>query len=357
MISSTHYARCPGCQTVFRVSDAQLALREGQVRCGHCRAVFDANRERVALETGRSEVDEHRAHDATTTEITGAPSSTDAVAPPEGTGPAELTVSTEHVGPAEVAATTEHAETAEPAAETQHAEPAKLAAATEHAEIAPEAPATEERAPTELSETPPTETSAVENAGREPEITESAAPIPIDGIASRASRYEWKPRKTLRERPRALYGTAIVVLGLAIAAQALFEYRDALAARAPFVRPILETACAPFGCRIEPLHDAAALSIDASDLRADPAHRGLLKLSATIRNRASYPIAWPYLELTLTDASDRVVARRAFAPREYVAGTRSESPGLAPNGEEIVTLFLDVSESSQSGYRLYLFYP
>ena len=47
---ATHYARCPGCQTVFRVSEAQLALREGQVRCGNCRAVFDANRERVAQE-------------------------------------------------------------------------------------------------------------------------------------------------------------------------------------------------------------------------------------------------------------------------------------------------------------------
>ena len=181
------------------------------------------------------------------------------------------------------------------------------------------------------------------------------APIPIDATAPRS--YEWKPRKSLRERPRTLYGAAIVVLVLALAVQALFEYRDALAARAPFARPILETACAPFGCRVEPLHDAAALSIDASDLRADPAHRGLLKLSATIRNRASYPIAWPYLELTLTDASDRVVARRAFVPREYLAGASGGSAGLAPNGEEVVTLFLDASETSQSGYRLYLFYP
>jgi len=44
------FTRCPGCSTVFRVSDAQLALREGQVRCGHCRAVFDANDHRVSLD-------------------------------------------------------------------------------------------------------------------------------------------------------------------------------------------------------------------------------------------------------------------------------------------------------------------
>jgi predicted Zn finger-like uncharacterized protein len=33
---------CPDCQTAFRVTDAQLAAREGQVRCGACAHVFDA---------------------------------------------------------------------------------------------------------------------------------------------------------------------------------------------------------------------------------------------------------------------------------------------------------------------------
>ena len=42
--------RCPGCATVFRVTPAQLALRDGQVRCGHCRAVFDANDHFVSLD-------------------------------------------------------------------------------------------------------------------------------------------------------------------------------------------------------------------------------------------------------------------------------------------------------------------
>src|SRR5512132_1054820 len=44
------FTRCPGCSTVFRVTAAQLALREGQVRCGRCRAVFDANAEHVSLD-------------------------------------------------------------------------------------------------------------------------------------------------------------------------------------------------------------------------------------------------------------------------------------------------------------------
>ena len=47
--------------------------------------------------------------------------------------------------------------------------------------------------------------------------------------------------------------------------------------------------CDIAGCAIRPLRDRrdADLSIDASDLQADPAHRGLLILTATMRNRAA----------------------------------------------------------------------
>jgi hypothetical protein len=188
-----------------------------------------------------------------------------------------------------------------------------------------------------------------------PAIDAAKAPIAIEDAGPRPPRGEWKPRRSLRERPALLYAGAVVLLLGALGAQALFEYRDALAAHAPFTRPILAALCAPIGCSVSPLRDAGALSIDASDLRADPAHRGLLELSATIRNRAPYPIAWPYLELTLTDPSDHVVARRAFEPGDYAAADIRQ--GIAGNGEQVVTLVLDASATLQAGYRLYLFYP
>ena len=34
------YTRCPQCQTVFRITAAQLKARDGQVRCGRCQNVF-----------------------------------------------------------------------------------------------------------------------------------------------------------------------------------------------------------------------------------------------------------------------------------------------------------------------------
>src|SRR5437773_5739538 len=48
-MAEEQYTRCPGCLTVFRVTPAQLALREGQVRCGHCRTVFDGHAQMISL--------------------------------------------------------------------------------------------------------------------------------------------------------------------------------------------------------------------------------------------------------------------------------------------------------------------
>lgn len=304
-MSGQTFTRCPGCATVFRVSAAQLALREGQVRCGHCRAVFDANDHRIALD---------------------APQGDDFEMPDE-------------LAAGRPTVTLRNADALLPVEAAPHAPADPLRAATDDAE-----------APADVG------TNTKVEAEASIDETDASQPLQHD-VGLRAERFEWKPRKPLRERPRALYGAALVLLVAALGAQVLFEYRDALAAHVPFTRPVLQAACGIAGCAVGPLRDAAALSIDASDLQADPAHRGLLKLTATIRNRASYAIAWPYLELTLTDASDRVVARRAFAPDQYAGSIARPEVGIPGNGEDAVMLFLDASETSQAGYRLYLFYP
>lgn len=171
------------------------------------------------------------------------------------------------------------------------------------------------------------------------------------------SRFAWdRPRKRPRWRS-ALYAIAIPILLVALIGQAAFHFRDALAAHWPQTRGALNQMCAAAGCTVRPLRDVAALSIDASDLQADPAHKGLLILSATIRNRAGYALSYPYLELTLTDSADQVVVRKAMAPGEYAGGTADLANGIPANGEAVVRLFIDASATTQAGYRLYLFYP
>jgi len=265
------YTRCPGCTTIFRVTPAQLALRNGQVRCGHCRTVFDGLAQRISL-------------------------------------------------------------------------------APVHAAPEPEVD--------ELAAGPPTVTlrnaSALEAPPGEP--PRATAPAEESDDVDYDSRFAWeKPQKS--RIGVTTYSAIAGLLLLLLVGQATYHFRDALAARLPGTKPALSALCEVLRCRLHPLRDVSALSIEASDLQADPAHKGLLILNATLRNRASYAVDYPYLELTLTDSNDQVVVRRALSASEYAGGTVDADRGIGGNGEALVKLFIDASATSQAGYRLYLFYP
>jgi predicted Zn finger-like uncharacterized protein len=191
-------------------------------------------------------------------------------------------------------------------------------------------------------------------ADREPE--ESADPE-----ADYAARFSWQEKQARRWLPGWVYAIAAPLLVLLLAWQPLFHFRDAIAAHWPRTKPALIRLCAAAGCQVRPLQEKGALSID-SELQADPAHKGLLILSATIGNHAPYPIAYPHLELTLSDIQrqtqqDLVVVRRVFSPQEYVSGAADLDNGIPGNGELNVKLFIDASATTQAGYQVYLFYP
>src|SRR5947209_3660987 len=158
--------------------------------------------------------------------------------------------------------------------------------------------------------------------------------------AARFSRQEERARLRL---PAWVYPASVPVLVLLLAGQALFHFRDAIAAHWPSTKPALASLCTAAGCRLHALQEINGLSIEASDLQFDPAHRGLLILSATIRNRVPYALAYPYLELTLSDVQkvtqqDVVVVRRAFAPNEYLSGAADLGGGIPGNSELNVKL-------------------
>jgi predicted Zn finger-like uncharacterized protein len=265
-MADEQYTRCPGCKTIFRVTDGQLSLRGGQVRCGHCRTVFNGREELISLS---------------------------------------------------------------PPLEDETPEPDELALG------------------------PPTVTLRSARA-LDPPPHEAPA---TSTVPDYDNRFSAEARKRPSRIGKALGFIAIPVLALGLLLQSAFHFRDALAAHVPATKPALTRLCAISGCTIRPMRDVAALSIDASDLQADPAHRGLLILAATIRNRANYAISYPYLQLTLTDAADQIVVRRVLSPSDYVSGTANTAAGIAPNGEVPVKLFIDASATTQAGYRLFLFFP
>jgi predicted Zn finger-like uncharacterized protein len=281
-MAEEQFTRCPGCNTIFRVTPPQLELRAGQVRCGQCRTVFNGIASMVSLAPQLHPAPEGDADDLAL-------------------GPPTVTL--------RAAQALEPAPDLDPRVEPAIVPPLKRDGAAEDTE------------------------------------------------SEYASRFAWQEKGEGRRIPDWVYGMSIPVLVLLFAAQALFHFRDAIAAHWPKSKPLLITLCAKAGCKVRALQDVAALSIEASDLQADPAHKGLLTLSATIRNRAPYPLAYPYLELSLFDMQEQPVVRRAFAPVEYVSGVADPESGIAGNAELQVKLHIDASATSQAGYQVYLFYP
>jgi hypothetical protein len=99
------------------------------------------------------------------------------------------------------------------------------------------------------------------------------------------------------------------------------------------------------------------IAIDSSELESDPDQSNLITLHVLIHNRAPYAQAHPSLELTLTDMQDRVIARRAFSPADYLKAGEDAKLGVPANRDLDIKLRMDTVDLKPSGYRLFLFYP
>lgn len=148
-----------------------------------------------------------------------------------------------------------------------------------------------------------------------------------------------------------------VMLALLLAGQTVFHFRSEIAASAPSLRRALVTYADLFGAALPPLRHAEQISIEGSDLQADPARSGQLLLLATLANRAPYAQALPLLELTLTDTHDQAVARKVFPPEQYLPDPAAASAPFAPRSEIALRLPIETRDIAAAGYRLYVFYP
>jgi predicted Zn finger-like uncharacterized protein len=377
--------RCPYCSTTFRVTPEQLKIRQGQVRCGQCRRVFDALRaldENVARPaprppatakeevlswtmvqpappgaddgyhepvtiTGFDYVPAHQPEPAVEPVVevpTGFQPVTEVVAQPapESAPPEEPAVAVE--APIEAALEAPPAE--DPAAEPEQESLPDDEADVEHIEldVDPRGPLTE----------PPSE------AAPQPESVPKPDPRPRFA----PPRFEPGPPTILELHdplPNALptwpwlLGSLIALL--LVAAQLLIHYRTEIIAGRPDTRPAFVAACEMLGCQIALPHKIDLIGIDASDLAPDEKRPGTLHLTATLRNRAPYAQAWPQLEITLTDAQERPLLRRALAPAEYLPADLAAGEGFPARSEQAVLLTLTATDVPAVGYRLYVFHP
>ncbi|MEW6313050.1 MAG: DUF3426 domain-containing protein [Pseudomonadota bacterium] len=155
-----------------------------------------------------------------------------------------------------------------------------------------------------------------------------------------------------------LWAMASLLLLCVLVAQGAYFFRSELAARYEPLRPMLASYCEWLQCKVELPKPQQQLDIAASDLQAENAEQpNRIVLSAVLRNHATTAVAYPALELTLTDPQDRTVARRVFLPGEYLQQAADPLAGLGAGAEASVQLHLDTGDVAAAGYRLYLFYP
>ncbi len=147
---------------------------------------------------------------------------------------------------------------------------------------------------------------------------------------------------------------ASLLLLIVLLAQITYFLRDTLASRLPQSRPALEQACALLGCTLSLPQNLVLLQIVGSDLQTEAS--GRLKLTLTLGNRASHAQAWPVLVLTLTDQHNRPLARRSFAPSEYLGDARRIAEGIPARSEQPLNLPLTVRDLAPMGFNLQLTY-
>lgn len=391
-------ARCPHCNATFKVQSEQLRVRNGRVRCGNCRSAFSALEHLYEIGEDGTELGRIQLNDAIDVPSSTAVAAMDVaqdtpqeVAKSQATNaspavdattqsaelkqnqavdrattvqaviePDDLTFEIDPL-PSGVPIRFELSETAhidqshledliDPILDQHHAEPHPNPLPEKQVESTTHAPRNESNVRDETSNegqagVPFPLFAEQPNGG---ETAAMALPPNLDVLGSpRANpfaRFLVLPPQTW------LWGCGILALIACLLAS--YVFRLELANSSPTARKILDTVfTVPYS------KDTQYITIESSDLHPDPAQPAGFLFSSHLDNQASYPQAWPHLELTLTDRFERPVARRVFAPQEWLPAEKKKEEAFPARSGVDVSLNFAIREIEATGYRVKAFYP
>jgi predicted Zn finger-like uncharacterized protein len=388
--------RCPNCQVLFRVVADQLKLRGGLVRCGACRHVFDAIGSLTYIEDGaaaapepaatrkaapptlhatavatpmlRTPLDEGKARPAQVAESEA--NKPDWSGPPTLLAPPEEQRSAASKEPVkrasregrreargEARAETNGEARPEPKAESRadaRVEPKRLrsdaeSSAAEGAAVAGSQTPARRRRRREVQEEPAQPVAPL----TEPHVDLGPEETPHEPEFLRASHEEAKRGFSV------VYGGGSFVLGALLLLQLAVTFRTEITTRWPEWRPALVQVCSLFGCNVGWPTRAELLAVVGTELQAIPG-TDVLELTAIIRNRANFKVALPAIEVTLTDTTNRTVARKVFAPVDYLVSAGEPSSriddGLGPSSDLTVRVAFEARGINAVGFVVYPFY-
>jgi len=153
-------------------------------------------------------------------------------------------------------------------------------------------------------------------------------------------------------RARWGWGVGSFLLALLVSAQLVHHFRLQLA-REPSIGPTLREAYEQIGRPLPSNWSLAAFELQqwgAND--AAPTAAGAMTVRASIRNAAAFAQPMPLLRLELEDRFGSTVARRDFAPSEYLKDPAQAGRRLEPNASTEAELAIVSATAEAVGYRL-----
>ena len=340
--------RCPACGTMFKVVSDQLKVSQGWVRCGHCSEVFDASMHLQPVQP-----------------VAATPLTT--ASQPEASGASSVQMLPE---PEPEPAWSPGAYFADRKTLPQLGTPT----IPDDAGVSDFDPAGWKQ---QLQTRPIDESGGLllnsqgEAVLVEPQAALAGDPVSAlpavlpdapeaaDGVDDVSFLREAK-RKAFWRQPavRMVLGVFSVLLAALLGLQVLIQQRDSLSAMHPELTPGLQTLCGYLHCQIGPLRQIEAIVIDSSSFNKINADS--YRLSFSLKNVASLPVAMPSLEVTLTDTQERAVLSRVLFPAELGASIRVIGAGADHAGQVLMqVLDLDAQQLPLrvAGYRVLAFYP
>ena len=101
-----------------------------------------------------------------------------------------------------------------------------------------------------------------------------------------------------------------------------------------------------------PFRDLDLIHLVSRELAGDPAQPGMLRLQATIVNRASKSQPYPDLEVVLFDAAGEPLASYDFQPGDYLAASAEAGAEMSPHAYLPLTLELEDPGVQAVGFEL-----
>lgn len=286
---------CPVCQTQFVVTDEQLSQYNGKVRCGNCLNVFDATVQIIELEETQTETDLNALNETISYDVA-----------------------------------------LEPTLQDNHGNESDINEIFTHQDI-------------DLESTEAKSIKTKKNLNFIP----PSQPSNFDDLADKS---KLKPKKIFKRSHIWLMVLLSLILLFVAIAQSVYFLRNDIAIYYPKTKPYLVQICEKLACSIDLTKKIEFIVIDDSDIQEDAVYAGLMHLSSTLINQASFQQAYPNLELTLTDTEDKPKLRRFFKPIEYLPAHTNIAKGLAPGEEFKIKLAMTTHGETVAGYRVFVTY-